>query len=484
MFGLCHTFSSHQFRRSQTLFIRNSMSKSATNRLSSTSIPLKDQHDPHHTYPSEFYHPCSTFLKTMEERGFFHQCTNIEALDQYLLKPGGIGYLGFDATASSLHVGSLLQIMILRHFQKCGHKPVVLIGGGTTKVGDPSGKDESRKMLNDEMINTNINGISSVFKKFLTFGDGPTDAVVVNNDDWLSTLNYIDFLRSYGPMFSINRMVNLDSVRSRLERESPMTFLEFNYMILQAYDFVELHRRFNCQVQFGGSDQWGNIVGGIELARKKDQAHLFGLTAPLITTSDGKKMGKSAQGAIWLNHDLLSPFDYWQFWRNTADADVERFLKLFTELPLDKIAELSSLEGSDINHAKVVLADACTVLLHGADVLKSVKDTASSLFENNQSGGAGGKLEDLPRVSYALLPNLSNGVLLVDVMVGLNMAKSKSEARRLIKGGGARIDGVQIFNESEYILPVKKEVKEEESMKEISFKISAGKKRHGLLVFS
>eukprot|EP00968_Pinguiococcus_pyrenoidosus_P000584 scaffold34_cov260-Pinguiococcus_pyrenoidosus.AAC.10 len=325
----------------------------------------------------------------MVQRGFYNQCTDLAGLDAKMAdaeKTGQpvVAYLGFDATASSLHVGSLLQIMILRHLQKSGHKPVVLVGGGTTKIGDPSGKDESRKMLSEDDIQANIDGISQVFRKFLQFGDGPTDAILVNNDDWLSGLQYLQFLRDYGRYFTINRMLSFDSVRLRLEREQPLTFLEFNYQILQAYDFVELHRRIGVQLQIGGSDQWGNIVNGIELGRRMDQAELFGLTAPLITKADGTKMGKTASGAVWLNEDLLSPYDYWQFWRNCDDADVAKFLKIFTELPLEEVERLSSLPGKEINNAKEVLADEATTLLHGADKLPEIKATAASLF-----GGGG-----------------------------------------------------------------------------------------------
>ena len=346
------------------------------------------------------YQPKSGFLKVMKERGFLHSCTNIEALDKKMQEGVVTAYLGFDATASSLHVGSLLQIMILRHLQKNGHKPVVLLGGGTTKVGDPTGKDASRKMLSNEDIAKNMNGIKSAFDKFLIFGEGSTDAIMVNNDDWLSGLKYLEFLRDYGPMFTINRMLNFESVKLRLQRENPLTFLEFNYMILQvphdsihraapeypfrrpgptsdpssplpapqAYDFLELNRRFGCALQLGGSDQWGNMVNGVELTRRAAGAEVYALTAPLITTSDGKKMGKSEGGAVWLNADLLPPYDYWQFWRNTQDADVARFLRLFTELPLEEIAALGRLQGADINRAKAILADECTALLHGRAV--------------------------------------------------------------------------------------------------------------------
>jgi len=372
-------------------------------------------------------------------------------------------YLGFDATANSLHVGSLLQIMILRHLQKSGHKPIVLVGGGTTKVGDPSGKDESRKMMTEDDIQSNIDGITSVFKKFLVFGDGPTDAELVNNDDWLSGLNYLQFLRDYGKHFTINRMLSFDSVKLRLDREQPLTFLEFNYMILQGFDFLELHRRKGVQVQIGGSDQWGNIINGIELGRKVDQASLFGLTAPLITKADGSKMGKTASGAVWLNEDLLSPYDYWQFWRSCDDADVEKFLKIFTELPLDEIKRLASLEGKEINEAKIILADEATSLLHGADKLESIKETAKSLF-----GGGGKSDANLPTVSGAV------GSYVLDLYIDLGFAKSKGEVRRLIGQGGARLNDVKI-EDQERVLAA------DDFSEEGKIKLSFGKKKHGIV---
>src|SRR6058998_3055209 len=309
----------------------------------------------------------SSLMRLLAERGYIHQVTDAAALDALAEKETVTAYIGFDATAPSLHVGNLVSIMMLRRLQQAGHKPIVLMGGGTTKVGDPSGKDESRKLLTAETIDANIASIRRVFEHFLTFGDGPTDAILVNNADWLDKLEYIDFLRDVGPHFTINRMLTFDSVRLRLDREQPLTFLEFNYMILQAYDFLELSRRVSCRVQLGGSDQWGNIVNGIELARRIDGTEIYGVTSPLITTSDGAKMGKTAAGAVWLNANLLSPYDYWQFWRNTADADVGRFLRLFTDLPLEEIAALESLQGAEINDAKIVLATEATTLLHGRD---------------------------------------------------------------------------------------------------------------------
>jgi tyrosyl-tRNA synthetase len=399
----------------------------------------------------------SDLLRLLDERGYIHQMTDAEGLDAMAAKAIVPGYIGFDATAPSLHVGSLVQIMMLRRMQQAGHKPIVLMGGGTTKVGDPSGKDESRKMLSPEDIEANIASIRRIFEHFLTFGDGPTDAVMVNNDDWLSALHYIDFLRDVGPHFTINRMLTFDSVQLRLEREQPLTFLEFNYMILQAYDFLELSRRQGCLLQLGGSDQWGNIVNGVELARRMDARHVFGLTTPLITTADGAKMGKTAAGAIWLNADQLSPYDYWQFWRNTQDGDVGRFLRLFTDLPLDEIARLENLPGSDINEAKKILADQATALAHGISAALEAAETARKTFEEGATG------EALPTLK------VSAEIGLVDALVALGLAGSKGEARRLIAGGGARIDGEKAEDEN-MIVPVTREVR-----------ISAGKKKHGIL---
>uniref|UniRef100_A0A7S4II76 Tyrosine--tRNA ligase n=2 Tax=Odontella aurita TaxID=265563 RepID=A0A7S4II76_9STRA len=408
----------------------------------------------------------SAFLRTMRDRGFLHQCTNIVDLDDALSKKGDeesvvSAYLGFDATADSLHVGSLLQIMILRHLQRSGHRPVVLIGGGTSKVGDPTGKDESRPQLTDEIIKKNTDGISKVFEKFLTFeGDddadadaAPTDAIMVNNDDWLSEISYLQFLRDYGTQFTINRMLSFESVKQRLAREAPLTFLEFNYMILQAYDFLELARRYDVRLQLGGSDQWGNMVSGTELGRRVDSRRLFALTAPLITTSDGKKMGKTAGGAIWLNSDRLSEYDYWQFWRNTSDEDVVRFLKLFTELPLEEIGALEQLKGADINKAKVVLADEATALLHGRDCLKKIHDTAKSMFgggAKNKKGGGGGaqNTDSLPRIAVTAEEMEGDGVRFADLFLRLGLASSKKDARRLIQGGGARLGDDKITDDA------------------------------------
>ncbi|MEC7649662.1 MAG: tyrosine--tRNA ligase, partial [Pseudomonadota bacterium] len=369
--------------------------------------------------------PKSDFLRVVKGRGFFHQATDFDALDELAATDGLAGYIGFDATASSLHAGSLVQIMLLRWMQKCGLKPIVLMGGGTSKVGDPSGKDESRQLLTTVDIANNIAGIKSVFQKFLTFGDGGTDAVMVNNADWLDKLQYIAFLRDYGRHFSVNRMLTFDSIKMRLEREQPLSFLEFNYMVLQSYDFLELSRRHNCRLQLGGSDQWGNIVAGVELGRRVDGAQLFGLTSPLLTTASGAKMGKTASGAVWLNADMLSPYDYWQYWRNTEDADVGRFMRLFTELSLNEIAEIEKLEGAEINEAKIKLANEATRMCHGDDAAQAAEDTARRTFVEGGSG------EDLPRVEIGK-DRLSSGVPIYELMRKAGLAKSNSEARRLI----------------------------------------------------
>lgn len=387
------------------------------------------------------------FLQIMRDRGFLFQCTNLSELDKVMVDDPTSAYLGFDATADSLHVGSLLQIMILRHLQKSGHKPVVLIGGATSKIGDPTGKDESRKLLSDEIIQQNTDGISQVFQKFLSFGKGETDAIMVNNDDWLSGLNYLDFLRDYGSIFTINRMMSFESVKQRLSREAPFSFLEFNYMILQAYDFLELNRRYGVKLQLGGSDQWGNMVSGTELTRKCDQKQVFALTAPLITTSDGRKMGKTEGGAIWLNKDKLSEYDYWQFWRNTADEDVIRFLKLFTELPLKEIAELEKLKGADINKAKIILANEATSLLHGEECLEAINETIKSMFT-----GGGSSTESLPRIYVSSDDINGDGVRFLDLFTELKLAKSKKEVRRLIQGGGAKLNDVKIEDENGVLL--------------------------------
>src|SRR4051794_40843570 len=378
----------------------------------------------------------SSLLKLFNERGYIHQLTDAAALDALAAKQAVPGYIGFDATAPSLHVGSLVQIMLLRRMQQAGHKPIVLMGGGTTKVGDPSGKDESRKLLTPEQIDQNIAGIRRVFERFLTFGDGPSDAILLNNADWLDTLEYIAFLRDVGPHFTINRMLTFDSVRLRLDREQPLTFLEFNYMILQAYDFLELSRRAGCRVQMGGSDQWGNIVNGIELGRRIDGTELFGVTTPLITTADGAKMGKTAQGAIWLDETLLSPYDYWQFWRNTQDADVGRFLRLFTDLPMEEVEGLESLPGAAINQAKIVLATEATTMLHGRDAALAVLHTAHQTFERGGSG--------------ADLPTLATGgsISILAALTGLGFCASNGEAKRKIAEGAVRANDAVISDPS------------------------------------
>lgn len=383
--------------------------------------------------------PTSEFLREVIRRGFLHQCTDMAALDARMNKGPTVAYIGFDATADSLHVGSLVPIMLLRLLQKAGHKPIVVIGGGTTKVGDPSGKDESRKLLSDDDIAKNIAGIRRVFDRFLTFGNGSTDAMLVNNADWLDGLGYIAFLRDYGRHFSVNRMLSFDSVKLRLEREQPLSFLEFNYMILQAYDFLELGRRHNCALQMGGSDQWGNIVNGVELGRRVDNRELFGLTSPLITTASGAKMGKTAAGAVWLNDDRLPAYDYWQFWRNTEDGDVGRFLRLFTELPEAEIKKLESLSGSEINEAKKVLATEATALAHGRSAAEASADSARRAFEEGSSGAA------MPTLSVAV------GISLLDALTGLSFAASKSEARRLVRSGAVRLNDQAITDETRTI---------------------------------
>ncbi|MDB5702083.1 MAG: tyrosine--tRNA ligase [Sphingomonadales bacterium] len=402
----------------------------------------------------------SDLLRLLDSRGYVHQVTDAVGLDDLATRQVVPGYIGFDATAPSLHVGSLVQIMMLRRMQQSGHKPIVLMGGGTTKVGDPSGKDESRRILTDDTINENIASIRRVFERFLKFGDGPTDAIMVNNADWLDALEYVPFLRDIGKHFTINRMLTFDSVKLRLEREQPLTFLEFNYMILQAYDFLELSRRSGVRLQMGGSDQWGNIVNGVDLTRRIDGTPLFGLTTPLITTSDGAKMGKTANGAVWLNADALSPYDYWQFWRNTQDGDVGRFLRLFTDLPLEEIARLEALEGAEINAAKAILADAATTLCHGFEAASAAAETARKTFDEG-AGDAG-----LPRHAVA-----TNVISIIDALLALNLVASKGEARRLIAGGGARIDGEKVTDEAAIIAPGADPVR-----------VSAGKKLHGLII--
>lgn len=408
------------------------------------------------------------FIGIMQARGFLHQCTDIDALSAKLSAGIVTCYTGYDATARSLHVGSLLSIMMMRWFQKCGHKPIVLMGGGTTKVGDPSGKDESRKMLTAEDIDNNIAGIRSVFEKFLHFGDGKTDAVMVNNADWLEKLNYIDFLRDYGTHFTINRMMAFDSVKTRLEREQPLTFLEFNYMILQAYDFLELNRQYGCAVQFGGSDQWGNIVNGIELARRIDRAELYGFTTPLLTTASGAKMGKTAAGAVWLNEDMLSAYDYYQFWRNTEDADVGRMLKYFTELPMNEIAKLETLKGVEINEAKKVLAFEATKMCHGEQAATDAAETARKTFEEGASA------EGLPTITLSR-SKLAEGIPVFMLFKDAGLAASGGEARRLISGGGARVNDVKVEDDQQIISLA--DLNDDQAVK-----LSAGKKKHVLVI--
>lgn len=402
----------------------------------------------------------SSLLRLLDERGYIHQATDAAGLDALASKQVVPGYIGFDATAPSLHVGSLVQIMMLRRLQQAGHKPIVLMGGGTTKIGDPSGKDESRKLLSHEEIQANIASIRKVFEHFLTFGDGPTDAIMVDNADWLDKLGYIDLLRTVGPHFTVNRMLTFDSVKLRLDREQPLTFLEFNYMVLQAYDFRELSLRHGCRLQLGGSDQWGNIVNGMELARRMDGTELYGVTTPLITTADGAKMGKTASGAVWLNADQLPAYDYWQFWRNTADADVVRFLKLFTDLPLEQIDQLAKLEGQAINEAKIMLANEATAMLHGHEAADAAAETARQTFAE---GGAGG---DLPTLS---VPEGQIGI--VQALTGLGFAASNGEARRKIGEGAVKLNG-ETIRDAQLVVDVGSE----------PLKLSLGKKRHGLLV--
>jgi tyrosyl-tRNA synthetase len=399
----------------------------------------------------------SPLLRLLDERGYIHQVTDAEGLDRQAKSGILPGYIGFDATAPSLHVGSLVQIMMLRRLQQSGHKPIVVMGGGTTKIGDPTGRDESRKMLDDATIKANIASIRRIFERFLTFGEGATDAVLIDNDDWLGSLDYLPFLRDIGPHFTINRMLTFDSVRLRLEREQPMTFLEFNYMILQAYDFLELSRRAGCRLQMGGSDQWGNIVNGIELTRRIDGTQLYGLTTPLITTADGGKMGKTAAGAVWLNGDQLSPYDYWQFWRNTQDADVGRFLRLFTDLSLDEISRLEGLQGAEINDAKKALADAATALAHGEAEARRAAETARDTFEQGAIGAA------LPT-----LPIAAQGVSIIQAVTGLGFAASNKEARRKLEEGALRVNDEKVSDPSRLVYPADK--------------VSFGAKKHGLMV--
>jgi tyrosyl-tRNA synthetase len=407
----------------------------------------------------------SDFLNVLAERGFIHQVSEPEALDALAHSSTVTGYIGFDCTAASLHVGSLLPIMMLYWMQQTGHRPIALMGGGTTRVGDPSGKDESRRLLTDAMIADNLAGIRAVFTKFLKFEDAGGNAVMANNADWLNTLNYIDFLRDVGRHFSVNRMLAFDSVKLRLERQQELSFLEFNYMILQAYDFVELNKRYGCVLQLGGSDQWGNIVSGIDLGRRLNNAQLFALTAPLITTASGAKMGKTAAGAVWLNAELVSPYDYWQYWRNTEDGDVARFLKLFTVLPLDEVARLGALQGSEINEAKKVLATEATTLVHGREAAEQAAGTARTTFEE------GGTSADLPTVS---VPDFHPRMRLIDAAVRAGLATSNGEARRLVRGGGLKVNDKTINDEMHLLDSY-------DVTPQGVIKLSLGKKRHVLL---
>ena len=403
----------------------------------------------------------SDFLKTLQARGYIHQITHPTELDEAAASGVVAGYIGFDATAPSLHVGSLIQIMMLRRLQQAGGKPIVLMGGGTTKVGDPTGKDASRPQLTQETIQSNIDSIQTVFAKFLTFGDGPTDAVMVNNDDWLSTYGYIQFLRDFGTHFTVNRMLSFDSVKLRLEREQPMTFLEFNYMLMQSVDFLELNRSLNVTLQMGGSDQWGNITSGVDLVRRVDQKAAFGLTTPLLTTASGGKMGKTAQGAVWLNAEQLSPYDYWQFWRNAEDADVGRYMRLFTDLTLDQIAAYEALEGAAINDAKKALADAATTLLHGAEEAAKARAAAESAFEKGQVSA------DLPTVE---LPSGEIfGAMIAAVVTKAGLTASNGEARRLAQGGGLRLNDVPVSDGARLLT--------EADVADGVIKLAAGKKK-------
>ena len=409
----------------------------------------------------------SDFMRIVHERGMVHQCSDAERLDAALASGTRVAYIGFDCTADSLHVGSLLQIMMLRWWQKTGHKPIVLMGGGTTKIGDPSGRDETRQLLTDDQINANMAGIKRVFSKYLSFGQDAADAVMVNNADWLDTLLYIPLLRDVGRHFSVNRMLTMDSVKLRLERDQPLTFLEFNYMVLQSYDFVELWKRHRCILQMGGSDQWGNIVTGVDLGRRMAQADLFALTTPLLATSSGAKMGKTAAGAVWLNTERVSAYDFWQYWRNTEDGDVGRFLRLYTELPLDEVARLEKLGGAEVNEAKKILATEITRLCHGADAAAQAAETARQTFEQ------GALAADLPTVEIART-RLEAGVPAFELFTEAGLADSKSEARRLIKGGGARVNDAAVKADTQVVSLA-------DAGGDGLVKLSAGRKRHVLV---
>ena len=405
----------------------------------------------------------SDFLNIMNERGFIHQITDKEKLDQELLANSMTAYIGFDCTAPSLHVGSLIQIMMLRWFQKTGHKPIVLMGGGTTKIGDPSGKDNARPVLSSETIKKNQESIKTIFEKFLKFGVSNNEALMVDNSKWLEKLNYISFLRDFGSSFSINKLINLESVKQRLDREQNLSFLEFNYSLLQAFDFLQLHKEYGCKIQMGGSDQWGNIVTGLDLIKKKTSKQSFGFTSPLLTTSSGAKMGKTANGAIWLNEEQLSDWEFWQYWRNTEDLDVVKFLKLFTEIPITEISKLGQLKGAEINEAKIVLANEVTKLCRSPEAAKKITISASNVFNKIKAD------EALPTINV-LQPEIS----FIDALKSLNFLKTNGEARRLIRGNGAKINDVVVVDEN-YVL-------RSEDYKNGKVKVSFGKKRHGLLI--
>ena len=411
------------------------------------------------------YHPKSDFLSVIMERGFLSDCTDLQALDEKLLNGVVTCYIGYDATAASLHVGHLLNVMLLRWFQKTGNRPITLMGGGTTKVGDPSFRSDERPLLGPEQIDANIAGMQRVFDRYLAYGDGPTDAKMLNNAEWLDGLNYLDFLRDIGRHFSVNRMLSFESVKSRIDREQSLSFLEFNYMILQAYDFLELNRRHGCLLQMGGSDQWGNIVNGIDLTRRVADQEIYGLTTPLLTTSDGRKMGKSQGGAVWLSGDMLSPYEFWQFWRNSTDADVGRFLKLYTELPVEECDRLGALEGSEINGAKIILANEVTTLLHGAEAAAAAEATAREVFEK---GGVG---DDLPTVMLSAA-DVGDGISIVQLLVKSGLAQSGKAAKRLIAENGAKLDDAPLTDAGLML---------DTGALASPIKLSAGKKRHALV---
>ncbi|WP_438957151.1 tyrosine--tRNA ligase [Cognatiyoonia sp.] len=414
------------------------------------------------------YHPKSDFIAVMMKRGFLADCTDYQGLDDAISAGVVPAYIGYDATAKSLHVGHLMNIMVLRWFQKCGGKPITLMGGGTTKVGDPSFRSDERPLLDEAGIEANIKSMKQVFAKYLTYGDGPTDALMLNNAEWLDDLNYLSFLRDIGRHFSVNRMLSFESVKSRLDREQSLSFLEFNYMILQAYDFLELNRRYGCLLQMGGSDQWGNIVNGIDLTRRVLDQEIYGLTTPLLTTSDGRKMGKSQGGAVWLNGDMLSPYEFWQFWRNTTDADTGKFLKIFTELPVEECDRLGALKGSEVNDAKIILANEVTILLHGTEAAKAAEATAREVFEK---GGVG---DDLPTLTLSA-NDIGDGISIVQLIVKSGLAGSGKEAKRLIAENGAKLDDEPLSNAGLMV---------DANMLSKPMKLSAGKKRHALVQLS